>query len=190
MLCIILDTHGVIIPRGVVKPRPKPHRRSLLVLRRLEARSYRAGSGMHYTGTPSPPHPVPLPIRWGEGEPFTRLVAVCRILSPILRTGQYGQFPDTKQWFAREFTRDKLNRALPQRSRNLQRIAGGRPVALRQFQRLLAQGLAERLFRQPPMEVSARARINRPPRPPVDARIRCRIDSNGRLTGLGELDIF
>jgi hypothetical protein len=31
-----------------------------------------------------PPHPVPLPIRWGEGEPFTRLVAVCSLLSPIL----------------------------------------------------------------------------------------------------------
>jgi hypothetical protein len=47
-----------------------------------------AVSGTRYTGAQQPPHPVPLPIRWGEGEPFTRLVAVWGIMLPFLRTGQ------------------------------------------------------------------------------------------------------
>jgi hypothetical protein len=38
------------------------------------------------------PHPNPLPIRWGEGECFARLLSVCSILSSILRTGQYRTF--------------------------------------------------------------------------------------------------
>jgi hypothetical protein len=37
-----------------------------------------------------PPHPIPLPIRWGEGEPFTRLVEHQETARLLQRCRSYG----------------------------------------------------------------------------------------------------